>query len=508
MALYTFSTYLKGHKKAADLPFIYEGITHIEDLSIEDFLFAVENFNKMIATQKLDGANLRVGIDTSGKFFTSRESKGGKRFYKVSDYPEEGAGFDGFKAAHKALEKVQKKIKSVLANGESAEIEILYRRQPNAITYGKDGLNYIAFLRMITDEGDAPDQSQIKKLNDVLGGDTVDVNSKVTDTVDGENIVDTEETSKWKFITPEKIDTNKLKSVNLTKEVAALKKFLNTKNKKAIAETDGELKTNYDVLSTTKKNLKDEKERLQQIVTNDFKLQIKETLLKNFVRNIKPSIQDDKLHPDEDLGIEGVVLLDPVTQKQFKIVDKDVFTTINSFNNEVRSNISGIIKSADPLAPLANRGGIFGDAKIRIVKILGIEGLSTSSNIKRTLKKFMGDSPEETVVNVAKSLHQLNFQGTKIKIEAILINTLKELEKALQDFKSNVDKYKKTLSTGKTVGYSPEIKRRTLLVFAETKRDISKLINLVKDSKDFGGIIVALFGRQIKDIHSTDAANE
>ena len=34
-------------------------ITHIEELPVDKFIDAVENLNKMIATQKLDGANLR-----------------------------------------------------------------------------------------------------------------------------------------------------------------------------------------------------------------------------------------------------------------------------------------------------------------------------------------------------------------------------------------------------------------------------------------------------------------
>ncbi len=502
-----FKNFLVEHGLNLQKTYLFEGITHIEDLSIEDFLFSVENFNKMIATQKLDGANLRVGLDKDGRLYTSRESKGGKRFYKSTDYSEDVIANDGFRSAHQALEKKKNILSKLLDKGEAAEIEILYKRQPNAITYGKDGLNYIAFLRMLaTPENDNPDQSKIKKLNDALDKDIITVNSKVTDSEDGENLIFSKEDTKWKFTVPENIDVKEFKSGDLSKQIKELKIFLNKPNKEAIKLTNGELKTNYDVMSIVKKDLKVEREKIKEIVQTKYKLAIKDTLLKNFVRNIKPSIQDAELHPDEDLGIEGVVFLDPVSQKQFKIVDKDVFTTINAFNHEVRANISGTIKSSDPLAPLANRGGIFGDAKIRMISLFNIDGLSTASNVKRTLRKFGGDTPEELVVNMAKSLHQVNVQATKKKMEAILISTLSELEKALADFKEHVGEYKKKLSTGKVVGYSPEIKKRTLISFAETKRDLQQLLLNIKKSKNIADLIVAMFGRQIKDIFTEESA--
>lgn len=505
-----FTTFLKVSALNEQKTYIEEGIDHIEDLPIEDFIFAIENFNKMIATQKLDGANLRVGVDKNGKFYTSRESKsGGKRFYKSSDYPEDVIAYDGFRTAHQVLDKKKDIISKILGKGSAAEVEILYKRQPNAITYGKDGLNFIAFLRMLdTPEDETPDQTKIKKLHDALDNDIVKVESKVTDSEDGEDLVFTKEESKWKFTVPEKVSGDVFKTVNLSKEIASLKKFLNATNKVASKVGNPEIKTNYDVMTSRIKDLKDEKERIKNIVQKDYKLAIKDTLLNTFVRKIKPGIQDEKLHPDEDLGIEGVVFLDPVTQKQFKIVDKDVFTAINAFNHEIRANVTGVIKSADPLASLATRGGIFGDARIRMSKLFGVDDLNTASGVKKTLRKFGGDTPEECVVNMAKSLNQVNVQATKKKMESILIATLEQLEEALQDFKNNADKYKKKLSTGKVVGYSPEVKKRTLLTFADTKRTLNKLLTTVKNSKNISDLIVAMFGRQIKEIFSEASEDE
>ena len=502
---HNFTSFLKTSALNEQKTFVSEGIDHIEDLPIEDFIFAIENFNKMIATQKLDGSNLRVGVDENGKFYTSRESKGGKKFYKASDYPEDVIAYDGFRTAHQVLEKKKDVISKILGTGSAAEVEILYKRQPNAITYGKDGLNFIAFLRMLeTPQDETPDQTKIKKLSNALEKTIVEITSKVTDSEDGENLIFSKEDSKWKFVTPEKVPGDIFKTVNLSKELSALKKFLNSENKKATKLNKPDIKTNYDVMVSRVKDLRDEKERIKETVQKDYKLTIKDTLLNIFVRKIKPNIQDTNLHPDEDLGIEGVVFLDPVSQKQFKIVDKDVFTTINSFNHEIRSNISGTVKTADPLAPLASRGGIFGEAKIRIAKLFGITDLETAAGVKKTIRKFGGETPEECVVNMAKSLNQINVQATKKKMEAILISTFDQLEESLQDFKNNVDKYKKKLPSGKVIGYSPEIKKRTLLVFADTKRTLEKLLTSVKNSKNIADLIVAMFGRQIKEVFSEE----
>jgi hypothetical protein len=124
-----------------------EGIDHIEDLSLQEFIDAIENIDKMIATDKLDGVNLWVGVDESGKLFASREGKNKKaaRFYSQSDFADVAA-HNSMRAAFAALSKNEKSIKSVLNKNDIIEVEILYGKQPNSIVYGKDNYNYIAFV--------------------------------------------------------------------------------------------------------------------------------------------------------------------------------------------------------------------------------------------------------------------------------------------------------------------------------------------------------------------------
>src|SRR5271165_1397276 len=78
-----------------------ESISHIEELPPEEFFHSVKNIATLIATEKLDGTNMVVGFDNDGELYTSRESKGGSRTYKVT--PPTKAAENGFCAAHKAL---------------------------------------------------------------------------------------------------------------------------------------------------------------------------------------------------------------------------------------------------------------------------------------------------------------------------------------------------------------------------------------------------------------------
>ena len=89
---------------------LQEGIAHLEDLPVQRFIKTVETLKDKIITEKLDGSNLWFGFDPKG-FFTSREGKSSKtaRFYSVSDYAPVAA-YNGFRAAHLALESVKADI--------------------------------------------------------------------------------------------------------------------------------------------------------------------------------------------------------------------------------------------------------------------------------------------------------------------------------------------------------------------------------------------------------------
>lgn len=203
---------------------LQEGITHIEDLPPEDFVKAVRNMSKMIATEKLDGANLIFGFNSEGKFYTSREAKGGSdRFFSTDNYTTRAAD-NGFKSAHAALQKVSPKLKKVIDAGEAVEVEVLFGRQPNAIVYGA---NYIAFLRMIPgDSGEMPDQNKIKQLHSELQGDEVTVSVPVTTTDDGLKLKTEPTKFQWKFTSVSYVESHQFAEVDVQDELAKFEQWI------------------------------------------------------------------------------------------------------------------------------------------------------------------------------------------------------------------------------------------------------------------------------------------
>ena len=496
---------------------LLEGITHIEDLGVSEFISKIENLSKLIVSEKLDGANLWTGFDVTGKFYTTRagKKKNAKFFYDISDYPNISA-YSGFKAAHLALDKIKSKLKKFIKNGEAVEIEILFGRQPNAVTYGIDGKSYIAFIRPVQGDGDTiTDESDLEKLSKDLEGDTVTVVADILSSDDGEKLKSEKISIDWKIVKTQTLDSKELKHINLSKEIKNFKNYLATSNDDVAAF--GLNMSNAEVLGISLTKIpKDKREEVKAIrqsvadtVLNDFKLPIKEKLLNDFVRKIKPKLQGTDLDDSEDTGVEGVVARDPSTGEQFKIVDKDVFTTINSFNWGVRANVDGTVKTDDPLATKDMRGGAVGEARIRIANLLGMRELAKAMTAKRFLAKFNGKNEYDTAKAVADSISNLNFRSIKTKVRAILSSAQDEVREMLNDYKKEVDTYKVELKNGKTVKYSPEIKRRTLTAFAEVRTDLESMIENIDKTSNMTGLILVLYGKTLKALFDdTDSLSE
>lgn len=481
-----------------------ESIAHLEDLDIQAFIRAVSNISKMQATEKLDGAQLWFGLDKDGRLYTSRagKSKSAENIYREADYPYFGSS-NGFRAAHAALQAKEEEIRSVLRPGDTIEAEVLYGRQPNAVTYGSGGKNYIAFLRGVEGTQDL----LVDQLANRLANQTVKVNVKVVDSVDGENLRLEPTDLTFQFVGVQKIDGAKLREVNVSKQLAALQTFLQKK-----AGLEGSDITNFDLLTGSlgsfdkaiRPQAKELKAKLMAKVQADFKLPIKKELLAKFVHQVKSPLAAADLSPDEDIGIEGVVLRDPTNpDEQVKLVDKDTFTTINQFNHAVRASISGMVKTTDLSAPVESYGGLLGRLKITIADLLGNRELARTQSAKKMFSTVKGKTPEETVTNVAKELtggH--DYLGTKKKVVALIDGTLEKLAAALKDYKANKDNFQLKLKSGKSLGHSPEIVRRTLLSFAESKRDLVELKEKVTKTKNLAQLVAVLYGKIAKAVHS------
>lgn len=478
---------------------LLESIDHLEDLSPSEFVQTVETIKNRIVTEKLDGVNLWFGLDATG-FYTSREAKTPTRgrFYDVDDYGNPTPNTNAFRAAHAALEKVEGTIRQHLQEGDAVEIEVLFGRQPNTVVYGLGDKNFIVILRGIAE---TPEE-RVKSLASALKGKHVDAESTIISSGDGISLQSDDVVMRWSFTNVAPIPAKKINTDAVMDMLEQMKKFLATENTVVPGSS------NQDVLElslgSVKKDARDavraEKGKLQAQLMNEFKGPIKELLLSKFVRKIKPFLQSADLHPSEkDIGVEGVVIRDPVTDNQVKIVDKQVFTELNQFNSSVRNEISGLVISLDPNQSLKNRGGIYGEAKIRIAAFLGIPDLARSSGTSAVIKSLKAANAEDAAEKLGAAFKISDLRSVKTKIVAILKSAKDDIAVKLDEFKRDPDK-STTLSSGKQVSMSPEIIKKTLTAIASTNKEIDALIDAVRSSSSPTELATALYGRTLDSV--------
>lgn len=477
-----------------------EGIQHIEALPHRKFINAVKNIANFIASEKLDGSNLTFGFTDKGEFYTSREAKGGDRFFHATDY-ENVAANNGNKSAHQALKKMEPLIKTIMKDGDACEVELLFGRQPNAIVYGS---NYIAFLRMIVgDNKEEPDQSKVKQLGDTLKGKTVKIQVPIVTTNDGVKLSKDTVEHTWKFSSVSYIGGHHFKKVDVDKEINEFEEWL--KEKHPTGYTNGDLLEIKlpSVPKGIRAEVKKAREEALKTAQHTFMLPIKEKFLNDVMRRIKPALRDVDVNPHEDIGIEGAVFLDPKTQEQFKIVDKDVFSIINQFNYAVRNQLKSATKGRKPAgdASLGIEGDVFNNMLSHIAGALGMPQLAHISGIKRTLRKYKGDTPEETLNNFTHDFKVKDPHSLKTHVKAAIDTGITQTNQALKHYNDNWKNYKLKLKTGKEIGYTDEIHKRTLMVFAELKKELQEMAQKVEQSKSIGDVAMALYGNKLREIH-------
>ena len=224
---------------------------------------------------------------------------------------------------------------------------------------------------------------------------------------------------------------------------------------------------------------------------------IKRSLMSDLAKN--GSFLSSKLGKDpEDQDMEGFVLSGD--GKQIKLVDRDLFTSVNEFNFKIRNDLNGAVMSDDLESSLQNRGGIFGTCKIRIANLFDVRDLAKSAKARKIFAAHKGKTPMETVSNFAKSLKIADFEQYRIKISAILADTERELKERLEQFKVESADYKIKLKNGKDVEFSEESRKRTLLAFAELNKEIKELQRKIKEAKSLEELIIAIYGRFVDEL--------
>ncbi len=450
-------------KTPAENTILKEGIEHIENLPIKEFLNAIKNLSKFRVTEKIDGVNIVFGIDEDGNFYTSRESKGGKRFYRDSEWGKQ-IWITGFRAAHKALKKIFPVLKkrNLMKPGDAIEAEILFGALPNTVPYDSD-LNQIILLRVFAGN---PKFDIIKKALENISI-TVELKNVPT-TNDGKTIEYENKKYKWKISSTPQVSQyllNKVKNNNIIKQnIEKLEQYLNQPsgisnltNLMVISlplnkKPKGINSENWKIV---KEKIKMKRKKINQILQT-FKLNIKNEMLNSLVRNVS-----SKFGPSYEKGgwIEGLVFFDTDTGKQFKLVDKTIFTEMNRFSWKIREFISA--------SGNKKLKSLMGKIQSKIAEIIGHPYLVSGSS-KRYIKKF-GTTDEEIINNLSKSIQ--NLEKTKEK----LIKTINYGEKVairmLDWYTKNKHRIKRKIVRNNQeiiITYDdPNLNKKTLETFAE-----------------------------------------
>ena len=459
------------------------GISHIEDLSPLELIKVLDKLSSLSYTQKVDGANLIFGIDINGKFYTSREHKGDVRFYTSSEYPT-NSKYDSFRAAHLALQKVLSKIKMVLQPGNAISIEVIMNNQPNVVSYGQ---NQIVFLEPVA--GDDPSQpldfSLIDNLNAKLRSTTVEIQSKVSNSDNGVSIIELPVSSKWIFHRSDKVNNKDIITDAVKNAIKDIKLFLKTKTNDI---------TNLDIILSKSRDDKELKDKLKDELRN-LVIDLKKLLLTD---SLKTKLKQKDVSDGYFDGIEGIIATDTKTGEKFKIVDRDEFTEVNKFYYRYRDLIKSNVLTTDESAKMDSRGGLLGIAKTRCIQLFNIQGLELSTSKKRSLKMF-GDKTQFNK-NINAALSQLNYSAIKQKMLAIYKSTNKELSELLDTFKSEVDSKLKIKIKDKELKYTPEVKQKTLLAFANANNEIKRMTKSISKTKTIYDLFLVFFRDDINEI--------
>ena len=480
-----------------------KGIPHLEDLPPQKFLEVVENFAVCTITEKLDGANLVFGFDNDGKFYTSRETKSGNRYYTAEQY-ESRPGNNGFKLAHLALANCEPGLLEVLDRGEAVEVEVLYGRQPNAIIYGS---NRIAFLRMLPgDNGEAPIQEKIHELNDAF---SEFITSRITGTIvttrDGMDLYKQSVTEDWKFASAPTVDPVKFVAVQL-EGLDAYKQWLKDKqygmtHLEIINCKLNRIKKTDLPEGITKQCLKDIREVTREIAIAQ-QAQLKEQYLNQVLRKIEPAYRDVQLEGTErNIGVEGVVIRRPGIGELIKIVDKKNFTRINQFNYAIRNQIRSTSGAKNKFeATLGRDVDLYTELLREFEQALGVEGLGRLTSIKRVIKKHAGNTLTETIGNFTAAFKNQNVGLLSEEISKSITKALLDLAFCHGKYLLERHSYTLTLPTGRTIRYTDEINKRTELLFAETRKELKDMRSQVEFAETLEDIAQALYRKQLNSL--------
>jgi len=459
---------------------ISKGITHIEDLGVDEFLNVLIYLNEYEITEKVDGAQILFGLDKNG-LYTSRETKGGVRVYNPGDY---GVSFPTtyMRSAHRLLEMVYPDLMAAgLKPGDQVEAEVLYGELPNVVPYSEDR-SYLIFLR--TTEGEV----NIDRLKERLDGRSLDITQRTPITDDGRDIYTSDVTVEWMFSRAPKISIN-VESLRTAIAPHAAKMTAYLRESSGICGQPNHVIESMPLnkrpewcrpedWKDVKEEAKAKRIEYQHILREGHMAKIKEVLLNRIVRKQRSEFGP----PIEEGGwIEGVVLRHTETGKMVKIVDKEVFGVLRESAWKARNQLTESARSTD------GNLSFLGNLKVALATSLGHPELGTMQ-AKNYLRKA-GTITEERIANLS----------TGIRLDVVKEYWLNLLECQTELLGSELDKYEEETSSQE--GHVWEgIKRRTLETFASTFALLEDMRFRTSQAVQVEDLITILAGKQLADI--------
>tara|TARA_Y100000310_G_scaffold309002_1_gene352670 strand:- start:546 stop:2660 length:2115 start_codon:yes stop_codon:yes gene_type:complete len=470
---------------------VLKGIAHLEDLSPFAFIKFLEKWQNMEITggleisEKVDGsAQISFGT-SSGKLYA--KSKYGKPIMSPSAWPSLYY-YDALRNAHYALDAVKNKIGMLklipnLKNPDGYDIvidkkkykdaiypqyfcEVLWTQVPNSLEYGDN----ILMIYGVKVEGSHVSSSSFEKkvLDQLLAITGKSVTAKGAKWRLENKIV----LSKSQFQIDTKVEYRKLKDIlkDLKNQEVLLKR----------AKTSAEKKARASLLKKIKK--------------------IQEQLKVKFLATLRSM---DPTFGKEGGTIEGIVIKDLESGAMVKVVDKDVFTTINSYFWHYRELLGKGLKIGEEW-----KVGVGTQLKYDMAEqVFGVPAFKTPSAapfIKNRITKYKTpkelQSPnaqfnwrlyeflkKETAISKKSSSQMLS------EMVAVIDNALRSIEKLQKEWdkqkKSSLTKSVTDSKTGKIIKIvtMPEIViKRNDTAFIATRKELQKLKS---DMRRFSGMV-------------------
>lgn len=471
------------------------GITHIEDLSVDDFLNTVRYISEYTITEKLDGAQLLFGLDDKG-FYTSRESKGGRRIYFVDEY-DITFSTTYMRSAHLLLASILSEMMSAgLQVGDQVEIEVLYGSLPNVVPYVGE-INRIIFLRTTAGLAD------INRLSEKIHGRAFYTELEVPFTDNGKTIQLKKERLKWAFsaVPRIRIDEEAIMSsvMPLLKDmVRYLRSSSGICDQPMNVIVSLPLNKRPDWVNPTewkdlKEQIKKKKEESTHIIRQEMMPAIKEKLLDNIVRS-RASV----FGPPRRSGgwIEGVVCRHRESGKMVKIVDKSTFGVIKDFAWAERNKLTESARIA------THAPSFVASLNIDMASVIRHASLGTT-NAKHYLKK-LGTTQDELLSELTKGLETcdvseqwLSLLDAKELVLAAALDKYKDIKDGLVVGVSMPDSGSNDILL---VKYDGSIDKRTKEVFASLFEKINNLRAEIYAAKTAEDLVKVVIGKHLGNL--------